>query len=368
MNLVVTLHITQMNPLQTKTSKEGSSHQRQITQLHNHNSHRPRKAARRTPSSTDQQSTEKRVPRGHPSRSTGNKPQGSAPATPTTQAGGPPQAPPVTKPSTSHQDPPECNDTNGSTKVPTNGKGPGATKSKKASTNTSPATQLFLLKSTKNTIICSRCGESGHWSKNCPHHNFCEFCRVTTHSTHMCRVTKHGPGSPVCIYCSKSNHSSANCRYRPKDNWEEPRQTPDALKTGATSENSTSASRNQTGPAPRNTNNNPFSHIDGRRQNQHYGGPQRSHHREQNGTAPRGEQTDNNNQNFPPRGQQHAYFDEGYNRRYSPPTFPSLTFNNTMASDAVGRSIIQLAENQCHSLDFILAGQQSQMDAYRELT
>ena len=36
---------------------------------------------------------------------------------------------------------------------------------------------------------------------------------------------------------------------------------------------------------------------------------------------------------------------EGYNRRYSPPTFPSPTFNNTMASDTVSRSIIQLAEN-----------------------
>ena len=43
-------------------------------------------------------------------------------------------------------------------------------------------------------------------------------------------------------------------------------------------------------------------------------------------------------------------------------------FNNTMASDAVGRSIIQLAENQSHSLDFILVGQQSQMDAYKEMT
>ena len=51
-----------------------------------------------------------------------------------------------------------------------------------------------------------------------------------------------------------------------------------------------------------------------------------------------------------------------------PPTFPSPGFNNTMASDAVGRSIIQLAENQSHSLDFILAGQQSQMDAYKEMT
>ena len=39
-----------------------------------------------------------------------------------------------------------------------------------------------------------------------------------------------------------------------------------------------------------------------------------------------------------------------------------------MTSDALGRSIIQLAENQSRSLDFILVGQQSQMDAYREMT
>ena len=71
---------------------------------------------------------------------------------------------------------------------------------------------------------------------------------------------------------------------------------------------------------------------------------------------------------FPLGGQQHAHFNKGYNRRYSPPTFPSLAFNNTVASDADGRSIIQLAENQSHTLDFILVGQQSQMDAYREIT
>ena len=57
---------------------------------------------------------------------------------------------------------------------------------------------------------------------------------------------------------------SAYCRYRPKDNREEPRHTPDALKTGATGENSALASRNQAGPTHHNTNNNPFSHIDGR--------------------------------------------------------------------------------------------------------
>ena len=74
------------------------------------------------------------------------------------------------------------------------------------------------------------------------------------------------------------------------------------------------------------------------------------------------------NPNFPPRRQQHAHFNKGFSRRYSPPIFPSPGFNNTMASDAVGRPIIQLAENQSCSLDFILVGQQSQMDAYKELT
>ena len=104
-----------------------------------------------------------------------------------------------------------------------------------------------------------------------------------------------------------------------------------------------------------------------RGQNQHNGGPQISQHREQTGAAPRGEHT-NNNPNFPLRRQQHAHFNEGYNRRYCPPTFPSPVFNNTMVSDTVGRSIIQLAENQSQSLDFILVGQKSQMDAYREMT
>ena len=86
--------------------------------------------------------------------------------------------------------------------------------------------------SSKNTIVCSACGKSGHWSRNCPYYNFCDFCRVTTHSTHMCRATKCRPRSPVCIYCGKTNHSSAYCRYRPRDNQEEPRNTPDALKNG----------------------------------------------------------------------------------------------------------------------------------------
>ena len=62
----------------------------------------------------------------------------------------------------------------------------------------------------------------------------------------------------------------------------------------------------------------PFSHIDGRGQNQPNRGPHRPQHREQTGAASRGEQTDTN-PNFPPRRQQPAHFNEGYNKRYSPP-------------------------------------------------
>ena len=64
MSLVVMLHTTQMNPLQTNRSKEDSSHQKQTTQLHSHNnSHCPRKVAKKTPSSMDQDRTEEGVPR-----------------------------------------------------------------------------------------------------------------------------------------------------------------------------------------------------------------------------------------------------------------------------------------------------------------
>ena len=159
-------------------------------------------------------------------------------------------------------DPPECLQM---------AKAPGATKAKKKASgphpgtvaSTGPTTQPS--DSSKNTIICSECGKSGHWSRNCPYYNFCDFCRVTTHSTHMCRVTKHGPGLPVCIYCGKTKHSSAYCRYRPRDNQEEPRHTPDALKAGATGKNLALVARNQTGSTHHNNNKTPFSHIDGRR-------------------------------------------------------------------------------------------------------
>ena len=199
----------------------------------------------------------------------------------------------------------------------------------------------------------------------------------------MCRASKCGSTTarlPVCIYCGKTNHGSAYCRFRPRDNHEEPRNTPDVLRTGTAGKHSALAARNQTGSTPCINNNVPFSHPGGRGQDQpnrgpsrsqprgqHNEGQQRPKHREQTGAAPRGQQT-GTNPSFPPRGQQHTHFNEGFNRRYSPPTFPSPGFNNTMASDTVGRSIIQLVENQSHSLDFILAGQQSQMDAYRGMT
>ena len=110
----------------------------------------------------------------HPSGSVDSMPQGPAPAAPTSQTGGPPQAPPVNNPNKNHQDPPECN---GTTKAPVDGKGPGATKARNktaephpgTSSGTGPATQPA---DSKNTIVCSACVESGHWSRNCAYYNF----------------------------------------------------------------------------------------------------------------------------------------------------------------------------------------------------
>ena len=165
-----------------------------------------------------------RSDQGHPSGPADSMPQGPAPAAPSSHAGGPPQVPPVNNQKKDHKDPPERNGTtNGSTRAPADGKGPGAAKMKNKASEPHPGTSSGTgptnqpADSSKNTIICSGCGKSGHWSRNCPYYNFCDFCRVTTHSTHMCRATKHGPGSPVCIYCGKTNHSSAYCRYRPRD-------------------------------------------------------------------------------------------------------------------------------------------------------
>ena len=175
---------------------------------------------------------------GHPSGPADSVPQGPAPTAPThtSQTGGPPWAPPVNNQNKGHQDPPECNGTtNGSTGAPAeSGKGPGPTKGKNKMLEPHPGTSSGTGSTTqpagssKNTIVCSACGESGHWSKNCPYYNFCDVCRVTTHSTHMCRASKCGNAtarSPVCIYCGKTNHGSAYCRYRLRDNHEEPRNT-----------------------------------------------------------------------------------------------------------------------------------------------
>ena len=65
-NLVVMPRTTRMNPSQTKTSKEDSSHLKQTTRLHSHsNSHHPRKAAKKTPSSMDHDTIRKGVHRAN---------------------------------------------------------------------------------------------------------------------------------------------------------------------------------------------------------------------------------------------------------------------------------------------------------------
>ena len=131
---------------------------------------------------------------GHPSGPADSVPQGPAPTAPThtSQTGGPPWAPPVNNQNKDQQDLLECKGTtNGSTRAPAgSGKGPGPTKGKSKTSEPCPGTSSGIGPTTqpagtsKNTIVCSACGESGHWSKNCPYYNFCDFCRVTT--LHTC--------------------------------------------------------------------------------------------------------------------------------------------------------------------------------------
>ena len=119
---------------------------------------------------------------GHPSGSADSMPQGPAPTAPThtLQTGEPPQVPPVNNQNRDHQDPPECNGTtNGSTRVPADGKGPGPAKGKNKTLEPHPGTLSGTGSaaqpggSSKNTIVCSACGESGHWSKN--YYNLLQF-------------------------------------------------------------------------------------------------------------------------------------------------------------------------------------------------
>ena len=72
-----------------------------------------------------------RSAQGHPSGSADKMPQGPAPTAPTIPTGGPPWVPPVNNQNTDHQDPLECNGaTNGSTRAPVDGKGPGDAKTR----------------------------------------------------------------------------------------------------------------------------------------------------------------------------------------------------------------------------------------------
>ena len=71
------------------------------------------------------------------------------------------------------QDPLECNGTtNGSTRISAEfGKGPGPSKGKNKMSEPHPGTSSGTGLTTQpagHTIVCSACGESGHWSKNCP--------------------------------------------------------------------------------------------------------------------------------------------------------------------------------------------------------
>ena len=76
---------------------------------------------------------------------------------------------PVNNQNRVHQDPLECNGTtSGSTRVPADSKGPGAAKGRNKMSEPHPGAPSGIgsaaqpAESSKNTIVCSACGGSGH--------------------------------------------------------------------------------------------------------------------------------------------------------------------------------------------------------------
>ena len=185
---------------------------------------------------------------------------------------------------------------------------------------------------------------------------FVTFVGLPLTTTHMCRASelwKHNSQICLSLYTVvKTNHGSAYCRYRLRDNHEEPQNTPDTLKTGTIGEN--------LAPVQPEIKLDPPLTIIIRFLSLIQMVEVRINPMEAN--------TDLNIESklvlLPEANKQILIliFLLGDSNTLIlmkvstgdilPPTFPSPGFNNTMASDTIGRSIIQLAENQSCSLAF----------------
>ena len=162
-------------------------------------------------------------------------------------------------------------------------------------------------------LNCTACRGCDHLRKDCREDIFCNNCRTRSHATEMCRATSHqATGNIICIYCGSVNHTLGKCHSKPNDNREEPCSTPKDL-------------RNQ--------------------------GPR---------------------SNYTRMGQPHCHqtrFNKGLNRQYSPNYINPYqsTLGATPGQD-LSTTLIELANIQSRSLEMMAASQQSQQEAFQELT
>ena len=165
-------------------------------------------------------------------------------------------------------------------------------------------------------LVCTACGGSDHFRKDCREDVFCNNCRTRSHATEMCRATSHQSTSNMtCICCGSVNHTSGKCRSKPNDNREEPRSTPRDLR--------------EQGPR---INYNRMGHR-----------LQVSHHQ--------------------------IRFDEGLNRQYSPNYInPYQSMLGSAPGQDLSATLIELANIQSRSLEMMAASQRSQQEAFQELT
>ena len=140
-----------------------------------------------------------RSAQGHPSGPADSVPQGPAPYSTYTYIAnwrtttGSPQSTIRTKITRIYQNTMEP--TNGSTRTPAHNKGPGAANGRNKMSETSPWSVIrhrfcytALLNHLRTLSNVQHVAEVAIESRNWPYYNFCDFCRVTTHSTHMCRA------------------------------------------------------------------------------------------------------------------------------------------------------------------------------------